>query len=131
MDAEGPPAIEVGALHHAPLRSRDFRKRHGQRLHPERGVHVVDGLITGFHDPLASHLAMLYAIAGREVMPELLQDAFTPQRLADQLQRYLADTGERARALTALDETIALLGAGDASARAADAIMAATHPHPS
>jgi len=77
------------------------------------------------------HLGLANIIAGREVMPELLQDAFTPQRLADQLQRYLADTGERARALTALDETIALLGAGDASARAADAIMAATHPHPS
>lgn len=33
-------------------------------LHSERPVHVVDGLITGFHDPLASHLAMLYAMAG-------------------------------------------------------------------
>lgn len=33
-------------------------------LHSGRPVHVVDGLITGFHDPLASHLAMLYAIAG-------------------------------------------------------------------
>ena len=26
---------------------------------------TVDGLITGFHDPRASHLAMLYAVAGR------------------------------------------------------------------
>src|SRR5947209_13158 len=32
---------------------------------PERGVHVVDGLLTGFHEPRASHLAMLEAIAGR------------------------------------------------------------------
>lgn len=37
-------------------------------VHPAHGVHVVDGLITGFHDPLASHLAMLYAIAGQEVI---------------------------------------------------------------
>ncbi|MBX3014526.1 MAG: S-adenosylmethionine:tRNA ribosyltransferase-isomerase [Caldilineaceae bacterium] len=37
-------------------------------IHPQRGVHVVDGLLTGFHDPLASHLAMLYAIAGRDVI---------------------------------------------------------------
>ena len=33
---------------------------------PERGVRVVDGLLTGFHEPEASHLAMLAAIAGRE-----------------------------------------------------------------
>jgi len=34
-------------------------------VHPRRGVHVVDGLITGLHDPVTSHLAMLYAIAGQ------------------------------------------------------------------
>ena len=28
-------------------------------IHPARGVNVVGGLITGFHDPMASHLAML------------------------------------------------------------------------
>ncbi|MBI3974159.1 MAG: S-adenosylmethionine:tRNA ribosyltransferase-isomerase [Chloroflexi bacterium] len=32
---------------------------------PERGVRVVDGLLTGFHEPKASHLAMLETIAGR------------------------------------------------------------------
>jgi S-adenosylmethionine:tRNA ribosyltransferase-isomerase len=32
---------------------------------PERGVRVVDGLLTGFHEPGASHLAMLEAIAGK------------------------------------------------------------------
>jgi S-adenosylmethionine:tRNA ribosyltransferase-isomerase len=32
---------------------------------PERGVYAVDALLTGFHEPRASHLAMLEAIAGR------------------------------------------------------------------
>ena len=32
---------------------------------PERGVRVVDGLLTGFHEPRASHWAMLEALAGR------------------------------------------------------------------
>ena len=32
---------------------------------PERGVRAVDALLTGFHEPRASHLAMLEAIAGR------------------------------------------------------------------
>ncbi|MCE7988266.1 MAG: S-adenosylmethionine:tRNA ribosyltransferase-isomerase [Caldilinea sp. CFX5] len=39
-------------------------------IHPQRGVQVVDGLVTGFHDPLASHLAMLYAVAGRDAIQD-------------------------------------------------------------
>ncbi len=37
-------------------------------IHPARGVHAVDGLISGLHDPLASHLAMLYAVAGQSLI---------------------------------------------------------------
>lgn len=37
---------------------------------PERGVRVVDGLLTGLHEPRASHLAMLEAIAGRATLEE-------------------------------------------------------------
>lgn len=33
---------------------------------PERGVRVVDVLLTGFHEPRATHLAMLEALAGHE-----------------------------------------------------------------
>ena len=33
---------------------------------PARGVRAVSALLTGFHEPRASHLAMLEAIAGRE-----------------------------------------------------------------
>jgi S-adenosylmethionine:tRNA ribosyltransferase-isomerase len=32
-------------------------------IHPARGVHAIDGLLTGLHDPATSHLAMLYAVA--------------------------------------------------------------------
>jgi S-adenosylmethionine:tRNA ribosyltransferase-isomerase len=39
-------------------------------IYPRRGVFSVDGLISGFHDPLASHLAMLYAIAGQALVQE-------------------------------------------------------------
>ncbi len=35
---------------------------------PERGVRAVDGLITGWHDPDASHLLLLEAVAGRELV---------------------------------------------------------------
>lgn len=33
---------------------------------PARGIRVIDGLLTGFHEPRASHLAMLEALAGRD-----------------------------------------------------------------
>jgi len=33
-------------------------------VHPDREIHSVDGLLTGFHDPVTSHLAMLTAFLG-------------------------------------------------------------------
>lgn len=35
---------------------------------PDRGVRAVDGLLTGWHEPQASHLLMLEAIAGHELL---------------------------------------------------------------
>ncbi len=35
---------------------------------PERGASAVDGLLTGWHEPEASHLQMLEAIAGRNLL---------------------------------------------------------------
>jgi S-adenosylmethionine:tRNA ribosyltransferase-isomerase len=42
---------------------------------PERGVQAVDGLLTGFHDPGASHLAMLYAVAGKDLVRDGYEEA--------------------------------------------------------
>jgi S-adenosylmethionine:tRNA ribosyltransferase-isomerase len=42
-------------------------------IHPGRPgqpVRSVDGLLSGLHDPLASHLALLYAVAPRELVRE-------------------------------------------------------------
>ena len=38
-------------------------------------MRVVDGLLTGFHEPEASHLAMLEAIAGRAHLEKTYQAA--------------------------------------------------------
>ena len=35
---------------------------------PERGVRALDGVITGWHEPESSHLWMLEAIGGRELV---------------------------------------------------------------
>jgi S-adenosylmethionine:tRNA ribosyltransferase-isomerase len=54
---------------------------------PETGVRVVDGLITGFHEPRASHLDMLRAIAGEELLidcyAEALRDAYLWHEFGD------------------------------------------------
>jgi S-adenosylmethionine:tRNA ribosyltransferase-isomerase len=44
-------------------------------VHPGRPSQAVDGLITGLHDPLANHLAMLYAIAGRNLVRNGYEEA--------------------------------------------------------
>jgi S-adenosylmethionine:tRNA ribosyltransferase-isomerase len=42
---------------------------------PEVGVKVVDGLLTGWHEPRASHLALLETIAGRPLLESSYQAA--------------------------------------------------------
>ncbi|MGI5374369.1 S-adenosylmethionine:tRNA ribosyltransferase-isomerase [Streptomyces sp. CA-251387] len=42
---------------------------------PERGVRVVDGLLTGLHEPEASHLLMLEAVAGRAAIDRSYDEA--------------------------------------------------------
>ncbi len=37
-------------------------------ISPERGVRVIDGMVTGWHEPASSHLMMLEAIAGPELL---------------------------------------------------------------
>jgi S-adenosylmethionine:tRNA ribosyltransferase-isomerase len=41
----------------------------------QRGVRVVDGLLTGLHEPRATHLEMLEAIAGRAVIKKAYAEA--------------------------------------------------------
>jgi S-adenosylmethionine:tRNA ribosyltransferase-isomerase len=47
--------------------------RHADRA---RGVRAVDGLLTGWHEPEATHLAMLEAIAGRDILVAAYESAF-------------------------------------------------------
>ena len=48
---------------------------------PERGVRVVDGLLTGLHEPRATHLAMLEAIAGHDVIARAYAEALASEYL--------------------------------------------------
>jgi len=48
---------------------------------PERGIRAFDGLLTGLHEPRASHLAMLEALVGREHLNLCYADALQERYL--------------------------------------------------
>lgn len=48
---------------------------------PERGVRVVDGLLTGLHEPEASHLLMLEAVSGRALLSRAYAEAVAERYL--------------------------------------------------
>jgi S-adenosylmethionine:tRNA ribosyltransferase-isomerase len=47
----------------------------GLVIGPNRGLRVVDGLITGWHEPEASHLQLLAAAAGQDVLRRCYESA--------------------------------------------------------
>ncbi len=71
----------------------------------------------------AGHIGLANLITGKEVMPELIQNALTPDALSDLLATYLTDSTARERMLASLREVNALLGDGDAAERAARAVL--------
>ena len=74
-------AFYNGALHAAQGFTRLY-------LRPGRDVRVVDGLITGFHAPEASHLEMLNALAGET----LVQSAYAEALRAGYLWHEFGDS---------------------------------------
>jgi lipid-A-disaccharide synthase len=66
---------------------------------------------------------MANLIAGRTVVPELIQEAFTPARVAEETLRFLTEPEAAAEARAALAAVRAKLGTPGASGRAADAIL--------
>ena len=67
--------------------------------------------------------AMANLVAGRRVVAELIQDAFTPDAVAEETLRLLRDRNYAARVRADLREVKARLGDPGASARAARAVL--------
>ena len=68
-----------------------MRARHGWTdlvLGADHPARVVTGLITGWHDPEASHLALLEAVAG----PELVRAAYLEAEQAGYLWHEFGDS---------------------------------------
>jgi lipid-A-disaccharide synthase len=67
--------------------------------------------------------AMANLVAGRRIVPELIQDDFTPQRVADEAVTLLTERDKYDATRQALADVRRRLGQPGASARAADAII--------
>jgi lipid-A-disaccharide synthase len=70
-----------------------------------------------------SHIGLPNIVAGREVAPELIQDAFTPEALARQLGAWLSDPAALVRQRDGLAVVRERLGGAGASERAARALV--------
>jgi lipid-A-disaccharide synthase len=70
-----------------------------------------------------AHVAIVNLLAGREVVPELIQHAMSPTRIAAEVRRLLDDPGARDKQLADLAEVRASLGSTGASARAAEEVL--------
>jgi len=67
--------------------------------------------------------AMPNLIAGRRIVPELIQDDFTPERVAEEAVALLTDSARHAATREALREVRGRLGSPGASGRAAAAVL--------
>jgi lipid-A-disaccharide synthase len=67
--------------------------------------------------------AMTNLVAGKKIVPELIQDDFTAERVAAETVAFLTDRERHARTREALRRVREQLGAQGASGRAADAIL--------
>ena len=68
-------------------------------------------------------VAMVNLIAGRRIVPELIQDDCTPERIAAETLLLLTDRRRHAETTRALGDVRAKLGAPGASGRAAEAVL--------
>jgi lipid-A-disaccharide synthase len=71
------------------------------------------------------HYGMVNLIAGRRIVPELIQDACTPAAVAEETVRLLTDAVSAERMRTDLADVRNRLGGGGASLRAARAVLGA------
>lgn len=97
----------------------------GLTLTPMVVVYRLSALTYALGKPLVSvaNYAMVNLIAGRVVVPELIQSDFTPERVSEETLKILDDGPARARMLQDLEEVRSKLGKGGATSNVADEVM--------
>jgi len=76
------------------------------------GIRLVD----------VKHVGLVNIVAGKDVAPELIQDAVTPERIAEGISVLLRDPAHALQVKTELEKIKTKLGAGGASGRAASVV---------
>jgi lipid-A-disaccharide synthase len=72
---------------------------------------------------LVDNVAMVNLIAGRRIVPELIQDDCTAENIAAETLSFLTNPERAEHARRGLDEVRAKLGGPGASGRAAEAVL--------
>lgn len=123
VDGRAPEA--VGASDVAVVASGTAVLEAGLMERPLVVVYRVSGLtyLVGRMLVKVKHVSLVNLLAGREVVPELLQGAMTPERIAAELRRVWEPGPERQRMLDGLAEVRRTLGAKGAAGRAADTVL--------
>jgi lipid-A-disaccharide synthase len=75
-----------------------------------------------------THFTLVNLLAGRTVVPELLQAQASPERMAEELERLLADPGAREAQLAGLREVRRSLGEPGAPRRVAEEVARMAAP---
>jgi len=97
----------------------------GLTLTPMVVVYRLSALTYALGKPLVSvaNYAMVNLIAGRVVVPELIQSDFTPERVSEETLKILDDGAARTQMLQDLEEVRSKLGKGGATSNVADEVM--------
>lgn len=134
IDREGvPPMTVVEGDTDAVLASADVALTASGTATVQTALHGTPMVIVYRVSPLTYRLmrrlvtvkmvGMVNLIAGHELVPELIQDAFTPEAVAREAVSMLTDGARAARIREGLATVRASLGGGGASRRAAQSIL--------
>ncbi len=141
LDRLDPPAVIVEGRADDVLAAADVALVASGTITVQAALHECPMVVVYRLSPLTYHLgrrfvrvdtfAMANLVAGKRVVPELIQDDFTPERVAAEALRLLLDPERRAGMRRELAEVRKRLGATGASARAARAVLQVARRRPS
>lgn len=115
----------VGASDAALVKSGTSTLEAGLMLRPMVVVYKVGWLtyVVGRLLVRIAHFALVNILAGRGIVPELLQREASPERMAAEVERLLGDGAAREAQLTGLREVRASLGEPGAARRVAEEVL--------
>ena len=138
-EAGDPPAVVVEGMADSVLACADVALVASGTVTVQAALHECPMVVVYRLAPLTYRLgkpfvhvqtyAMANLVAGRTVVPELIQDAFTPEAVAAEALKVLSDDAHAARVRADLREVRAQLGTPGASRRAATAVLDVARRH--